>query len=206
MNLVFDFGAVLFTWQPAAILAQHHAPWVREHGGAHALAKAVFHHPDWQAFDRGTAAQAEVVLRIAQRLSLPHDEVANLVQGIVLRLTPMQDTLLLLQRLVSRRAQHGDIRLYFLSNMPAPYARTLEALHDFISWFDGGLFSGDEGHIKPEPAIYQLMQARYGLEPQRTVFVDDMQVNVQAAREHGWHAIHFESPDQLARELKVWNL
>ena len=58
--------------------------------------------------------------------------------------------------------------------MPAPYARTLERLHDFLGDFDGGIFSGDVLLIKPEPAIYQLLQTRYALEPAKTVFIDDL--------------------------------
>jgi len=206
MNLVFDFGAVLFTWQPALLLEQRHANWVAQHGGAHALAQAVFHHPDWEAFDRGTSEQSEVVLHTAHRLALPHEDVAKLVASIAPSLTPMPGTVALLERLVTRREEQQDLKLYFLSNMPVPYARTLEDLHDFIDWFDGGVFSGDAGHIKPEPAIYQLMQERYQLDPGRTIFVDDMQANVEAARAQGWQAIHFQSPQQLAHELKRWGL
>lgn len=206
MNLVFDFGAVLFTWQPALLLEQKHQAWVAQHGGAHALAQAVFHHPDWEAFDRGTSEQSEVVVRTAHRLDLPHDDLATLVASIAPSLTPMLGTVALLERLVQRREAQGDLKLYFLSNMPVPYARTLEELHDFIEWFDGGVFSGDAGHIKPEPGIYQLMQERYGLEPTQTIFVDDLMANVQAARKQGWHAIHFQSPEQLALELQRWNI
>lgn len=206
MNLIFDFGAVLFTWQPALLLERRHAAWVEQHGGARALAQAFFGHPDWEAFDRGSSEQSEVVLRTSQRLSLPHDDVARLVQSIAPNLTPMPGTLALLQRLVRRREQQDDLKLYFLSNMPVPYARTLEDLHDFIEWFDGGIFSGDAGHIKPEPAIYQLMQERYGLDPQHTIFVDDLPANVQAARAQGWQAIEFRSPQQLTLELQRWNL
>ncbi len=107
----------------------------------------------------------------------------------------------LLAGLRERRETRGDVRLYFLSNMPAPYARVLEERHPFIGWFDGGIFSGDVNLIKPEPAIYSLLAARHGLEPARTVFIDDMHANVQAARELGWQGIHFESPPQLSHAL-----
>jgi FMN phosphatase YigB (HAD superfamily) len=33
------------------------------------------------------------------------------------------------------------------------YARVLEREFAFVRQFDGGVFSGDVGHIKPEPAI-----------------------------------------------------
>lgn len=206
MNLVLDFGAVLFTWQPAQLLAEHYPRWVSHHGQAQALAQAIFHHPDWLDFDRGVLAQDEVVARTAQRLHWSAADVQDLVSGVGRNLQPMTGTLALLKRLVERRTRQGDVRLYFLSNMPAPLARTLEATHDFLAWFDGGLFSGDAGQIKPEPGIYQLMQARYQLEPARTLFVDDMLVNVEAARMQGWHAIAFSSSAQLDQDLQAWGL
>jgi putative hydrolase of the HAD superfamily len=86
--------------------------------------------------------------------------------------------------------------------MPVPYARALERRHDFLSVFDGGIFSGDVLHIKPEPAIYEMLQTRYRLDPGSTVFIDDLPGNVQAARRLGWHGIHFESAQQLATDLR----
>lgn len=206
MNIVFDFGAVLFTWQPAELLSGKHPTWVQQHGDAKALAQAIFHHPDWEAFDRGTSEQREVVAKTAQRLSLPHDDLHQLVDGIAPRLKPMAGTVALLEGLVQRRQAAGDVRLYFLSNMPVPYSRTLEELHDFIEWFDGGIFSGDSGHIKPEPGIYQLLQDRYELAPERTIFIDDLMANIHAARAQGWHGIHFQSPEQLKKELAMHGL
>lgn len=206
MNIVFDFGAVLFTWQPADLLRTRFPEWVDAAGNAPALAQAIFHHEDWQAFDRGTSEQDHVVALTAERLALPHDDLHGLVSGIAQRLEPMQGTIDLLKGLVQRRESQQDVRLYFLSNMPAPYARILEDLHDFIEDFDGGIFSGDVSHIKPEPAIYQLLQDRYSLAPDRTVFVDDLKANIDAARAQGWHAIHFQSPEQLKQELAVLGL
>lgn len=201
MNLVFDFGAVVFTWQPVHLLASRFPQWVSHHGDAGSLARDLFHHPDWLAFDRGVLAQDEVVARTAARLNWSAADVHSLVSGVGQHLQPIPATVDLLRRLAARRAERPELRLYFLSNMPRPMARTLEALHALIGWFDGGVFSGDVGQIKPEPGIYQLLQQRYRLDPARTIFVDDMPANVQAARLLGWRAIQFQSGEQLAQEL-----
>jgi putative hydrolase of the HAD superfamily len=42
---------------------------------------------------------------------------------------------------------------------------------------------------------------RFGLRAQESVFVDDMQVNVDAAKAVGLHAIRFEDAAQCQREL-----
>lgn len=38
---------------------------------------------------------------------------------------------------------------------------------------------------RPAPAIYALHARSFGLEPARTLFIDDVQANVEAARDAG---------------------
>lgn len=216
VNVVFDFGAVLFTWRPVELVARYFPQQAATPQQARHLAHAVFGHADWHQFDRGTLSMAAVVERTADRLDLEHAALADLVQGIGEHLVPIVDTVALLAQLHALRSTpaHGASvdapggwgaggRLYYLSNMPIPYARTLERLHPFLAWFDGGIFSGDVQHIKPEPAIYQLLQTRYALESARTVFIDDLPGNVQAARALGWHGIEFTTAAQLRSDLWV---
>jgi len=206
MNVVFDFGAVLFNWRPLDLMMEcfpQRAPTPAEAGP---LAHAVFGHPQWQEFDRGAAPMAEVVRQTASRVGLDFAVLGSLVESIGQRLTPMADSLALFQRLVDLREQQAardsePLRLYYLSNMPVPYARTLERTHDFLKSFDGGIFSGDVRLCKPQHGIYQLLQSRYQLTPERTVFIDDLQSNVDAAKELGWKGIHFTSAAQLAKDL-----
>lgn len=196
-NIVFDFGAVLFAWRPAEIVRALFPAQAGTPAAAHKLAGDIFRHVDWHDFDRGTIALSALVTRTAQRLGLPHKDVETLVRAIPDYLTPIPDTVALLTRLRERRDRQRDLALYFLSNMPAPYARTLEQRHAFLDWFQGGVFSADVHLVKPQPEIFQLLQTRHGLAGARTVFIDDLPANVDAARAHGWRAIHFESAAQL---------
>ena len=207
MNIVFDFGAVLVTWQPTQLMQQTFPLQASTPEAAKHLAHQVFAHPDWHDFDRGLLALEAVSAQTAQRLDLPFDAMHTLVQGIGERLTPMHDSVAILQRLCERRhSGDGISAVYYLSNMPVPYARLLEQRFEFLQWFDGGIFSGDVQHIKPDPAIYQLLQDRYALAPARTVFIDDLKANVTAAQTLDWHGIHFESAQQLQVELVSFGL
>ena len=200
-NIVFDFGAVLFTWRPELLIQEQFAEHAPDMARARVLAGHIFHHADWLAFDSGSLEQSEVITRTAQRLQLPGVAVQALVEGIAPRLTPIAGTVELLDSLYRRRLAQGDIRLYYLSNMPRPFARYLEHRHGFIGQFDGGVFSGDAQLAKPEPEIYQLLEQRYALQPGRTVFIDDLEANVEAARLRGWRGIVFNSPAQLQADL-----
>ena len=201
MNLVFDFGAVLIEWPPARLVASHFPELAATPEAAQQAARSIFGHADWHDFDRGALSADGVAQRTAQRLALHLDEVRRLVSGIGERLTPIQETMDLVAELAQRRDQRGDVRLYYLSNMPAPYARTLEKKYAFLSWFDGGIFSGDVQRSKPDVAIYQLLQSRYALEPAQTLFVDDVQDNVDVACSLGWGGLRFVSALQLRSSL-----
>lgn len=208
MNVVFDFGAVLFTWRPLDLVAECFPDRAGTPALAGHLAHEVFGHADWQGFDRGTVSMPEVIDRTVARLGLDRAALTTLVEGIGERLVPMPESIALLNRLQALRAEQqakgGEpLNLYFLSNMPVPYARVLEQSHAFLQAFDGGIFSGDVLLIKPEPAIYQLLQARYALEPAQTVFIDDLLGNIEAAQAQGWHGIHFQSAEQVGRELQA---
>lgn len=206
MNLVFDFGAVLFTWKPRELVAAHFPQRAVDANTAGALAHGIFGHPDWHSFDRGALGMDTVVARTAERLALDPVVLGVLMASISDHLAPIAATRDLLAQLHGLRREQPALRLYYLSNMPVPYARGLEQRHAFLQWFDGGIFSGDVLHIKPDPAIYQLLQDRYALEPAQTVFIDDLQANVNAANAQGWHGILFESPQQLEDRLVAMGL
>jgi putative hydrolase of the HAD superfamily len=201
MNIVFDFGAVLFRWQPVELVTQTFPDQAATPQAAQSLASALFSHSDWHAFDQGLVSPEQVVRKSAERLLLPLAPLRDLVNHIGHLLTPIEASVQVLAGLHGLKRIQPELRLYFLSNMPALYARELEQLHGFLRWFDGGLFSGDVHLVKPDPALYALLERRYSLEPACTLFVDDLSVNVDAARSRGWQGIHFESAAQLKDQL-----
>jgi putative hydrolase of the HAD superfamily len=202
LDIVFDFGAVLFTWQPVLLVQRHFGHLTPTAEAAQELAHAVFHHEDWQGFDAGLSELDVVIERTAARLSLPGDALAALLEPIGERLLPIAESVALLEQLAARREARGDVRLFYLSNMPAPYARVLEDTHAFVRRFDGGVFSGDVKYVKPQREIYELLAARHALVPDRTVFIDDLAANVEAAKALGWRGIHCTDTAALAAQLQ----
>ena len=199
MNIVFDFGAVLFDWDPLALVTGFFPERCTTPDVARALAQDIFSHHDWLEFDAGRIELHEVKQRTMQRLDLSAAGVHALMDHQGERLQPIPDSVAVLKRLRTLRDQPGSgLKLYFLSNMPAPYSRVLEERHDFISWFDGGVFSGDVKMLKPEPGIFAHTQERFGLQPAKTIFIDDSLANVQAASAQGWRGLHLPSPELLS--------
>lgn len=202
MNVVFDFGVVLFTWEPDRFLPDYFPERATTPVLAKALAAEVFSHADWHAFDQGTVSSSAVIQRTSERLGLDASVLGQLVAAIPDLLTPVEGTLEILHGLARRRNRHQDVRLFYLSNMPAPIARALEQRHEFLGVFEGGIFSGDVKLVKPQAEIFELLQQRFALQPAETFFIDDLRRNVEAARACGWQAVQFVSPEQLHEDLE----
>jgi putative hydrolase of the HAD superfamily len=199
MTVVFDFGGVLFHWRPPELLARLLPHRVPDAAAAQRLVDDFFqgYTGDWGDFDRGTVEAGPLAERIARRTGLTVDETRRVIDGVPAELTPIPQTVALLRRL------HATGRpLYFLSNMPEPYARHLEATHDFLGLFRGGVFSARAGLCKPEPEVFELCASRFDLDPASTLFIDDVAYNVEAARNAGWQALQFVDAAQCAQALR----
>jgi putative hydrolase of the HAD superfamily len=60
------------------------------------------------------------------------------------------------------------------------------------------------GVRKPDPAIYSLTLERLGgVAPERCVFLDDLEVNCEAARELGITAVRYETAEQAIPEVEA---
>ncbi|WP_115562807.1 HAD-IA family hydrolase [Xanthomonas arboricola] len=68
------------------------------------------------------------------------------------------------------------------------------------------LCSGALGGRKPQLQVYQRALAQLGAEPARTLFVDDLFVNVRGARAAGLHADTVRDARALRRVLKRYGL
>lgn len=200
MNIVFDFAGVVFHWDPLSLLRRQWPQHATDEARTAELFAQVFQGwgGDWGEFDRGTLEPEPLAQRIAARTGLPVHDVRQVMQAIPRELAPHPPTVALLRRLQAR-----GHRLFFLSNMPAPYADVLEAEHDFLALFEDGVISARVGAIKPEPAIFDLASARFGVEPQHLLFIDDVLANVQAARDCGWQALQFTSAAQVGAVLEA---
>ena len=83
------------------------------------------------------------------------------------------------------------------------YAQTQ---YDFLSEFDRAYVSGQMGVIKPDPRIYELVEADCGLAPARLLFTDDRADNIAAAQARGWQTHPFQGWQGWAQRLVAEDL
>jgi putative hydrolase of the HAD superfamily len=199
LNIVFDFGAVLVDWQPVNVVQRHFPDITSTREAATRMANAIFNHSDWLDFDAGRLSAQEISQLSASRLSLSVQEVQHMVDAIEDHITPIASSVHMLENLHAQRSETNH-KIFFLSNMPAPYARGLER-HAFMRCFDGGIFSGDHGLIKPQPEIFQKLEAMHHLQGQPILFIDDHPANIVAAEKQGWQTLHLTDPSKLPELL-----
>jgi len=100
--------------------------------------------------------------------------------------------------LVIRLEKKGYL-LGLLSNAEAPAAKFFFD-QDYLH-FDAVVFSSMVGYEKPEQKIYRLLLDELGTKPEETIFIDDLEKNVQGARQAGLASFRFLNPEQVQAEL-----
>ncbi|MGL4319436.1 MAG: HAD-IA family hydrolase, partial [Paracoccaceae bacterium] len=83
------------------------------------------------------------------------------------------------------------------------YAQTQ---YDFLAEFDRANVSGRMGVIKPDPRIFEMVEADCGLAPNALLFVDDKAENIAAAVARGWQGHVFTGAEGWAARLVATGL
>ena len=192
--VIFDIGNVLtdFAWQEM----------YREKGLAgetfERVAKATVQSPYWCELDRGVMTFAEVLDKFVSLDTEMEDEIRRVLSdthGIVTGrayATPWVCSL-----------KEQGLKVYVLSNFSEKIWRDCKDALEFFDYTDGGIVSYKEHLIKPDPAVYELLLKRYGLEAGECVFIDDLKENVETAIAKGIHGIVFETYEQAKKELNI---
>jgi len=191
-NVVFDIGGVLVNWVP-------HLAWV-EALGSETEAQAFIERTGFKARNvraDGGAFFADLAAEIADPADAAHfAQYVALYQKTLPSL--IQGSWDILDRL---RAQGTPV--HAITNWSAEtWPEGVKAHPRLGKAFDVLVVSGQEGIIKPDARIFDILCTRAGVMQQECVFIDDSYHNVEGARAAGMDAIHFTDPANLETELK----
>lgn len=191
-TVVFDLGQVLVGWDQSGPLADRmsRAEWDAFAAEADFAALNV-------SADNG-ATIAEVVERASATDPRHGEIVATYYERFDRSLTgPIPG----MAEIVAELGAEG-VRLLGLSNWSAETIHFAPVAAPAISELEDIVVSGREKLIKPDPAIFRLLLDRFDLDPARTVFVDDLAANVEAARALGLIGIVFTGAQDLRADLE----
>ena len=94
-----------------------------------------------------------------------------------------------------------QVPVFSLTNFGIGPYETAAQHYPFLSAFDRDHISGHLQMMKPDPRIYQHLEASCGLDPATLLFADDRPENIAAAAERGWQTHLFEHPQGWAQCL-----
>lgn len=97
--------------------------------------------------------------------------------------------------------ESAGVAQYALTNLPAEKFPHILETYPPVARFDAHVVSGEEHLVKPDRRIYEVTAQRISHSPAETVFFDDRQDNIDAARAFGFDAERFESADQVRDAL-----
>jgi putative hydrolase of the HAD superfamily len=192
LNVVFDLGGVLLTCDPPALVSS-----LFDDPAEQALIlDGVFGDPDWVEFDRGAITRRVAVDRAVKRMGVDRHRLNVLFDALPGALVPVQEVVELVRALKT-----AGNRVFALSNMHPMSLAHLESRYDFFALFEGRVISCEVGLCKPELGIYTRLLESFGLDPNETVFIDDVPANLEAAAQLGIRTIRFTSVETCSAEL-----
>ena len=141
---------------------------------------------EWAQMDCGTlteeTAEPLILKRFPERL---HESVHRLLFSW----SQPQDTIDGMEALVKELKEKG-YRLFLLSNASTAQHRYWPEI-PVSRELEGKLISCDVHVVKPNPEIYRIFTAKFDLQPEECLFIDDAAANAAAAIQCGWQGIVF---------------
>lgn len=189
--VMFDIGNVLIGWQPELVYDARigserskaffaevpiHAANIEVDRGApfHATIRALADaHPQW-----------------AEQVMWWHDDWLTMVTPVI------EGSVATLRALKAK-----GVPIYALTNFGAETFVIAKAAFPFLTEFDHAFVSAHLGVIKPDPAIYRVVEETTGLRPEDLLFVDDKAENIAAAIARGWKGHVFDGWNSWAARL-----
>jgi len=196
-SVVFDLGNVLIDWNPRYLYRKLiptetelewflgnvcDEKWNAKHDAGHPFSEGIAEYS--QKFPQYSELIEAWFGRWEEMLGDPLEEVVEILSAL----------------------KSTGISLYILSNWSAETYPIAETRFDFLHWFDGKVISGETRMVKPDPDIYKFLMNTYKLSPQKTIFIDDKSINVEAAKALGIHGIHFSNASKLRNDLRKLKL
>ncbi|MDO7844637.1 HAD family hydrolase [Sphingomonas immobilis] len=196
--VIFDVGNVLYDWNPRFLYERL----IADDRALDAFLRDVatkewhFQHDAGRPFAETSAELAALY---------PHYEDLIAVWGP--RFTEQLGDMLPGMREIVTELDARSVPLYAITNFSGEFWGPFRAREaDIFDRFRDVVVSGDEKIAKPDPAIYHLALARFGVAAGDAVFIDDRADNVEAADGVGIRGVLFEDAAKLRGVLSGYGL
>ncbi|MFQ5624236.1 MAG: HAD family hydrolase [Paracoccaceae bacterium] len=195
--VIFDIGNVLINWDPRLLYDQL----LPDRAAQDALFAAAGLDAMNEAMDLG-APFRETVYATAGR----NPEYRDLIRAWHDRWIEMARPAIAGSWALLRALRARGVPVFALSNFGKESFALAETHYPELAEFDRRFLSGHLGVIKPDPAIYRIVEEETGFRGPQLFFIDDRADNVAAACARGWRGHRFTGAPALAEEIAALGL
>jgi HAD superfamily hydrolase (TIGR01509 family) len=138
-----------------------------------------------ESFELGAISQETFLKNVIRVLDFRggNDEFAAIWNGIFSPNTAMEDLIAQLKK---------SVPLFLLSNTSELHLAHLKDHFQVLQYFGDGVYSFRAGCAKPNRKIFEIATKQFGVVPFATIFVDDLEENVESAAACGFQAIRYD--------------
>jgi 2-haloacid dehalogenase len=194
-NIVFDLGGVLIDWNPRHLFTEvfenqdeleyfleHvcNSDWNEEQDGGRSL-------------EEGTNILLNKHPKYRREIQMFYGQWERMLGG---EIVPNVSILRKLTRT-------STFEIFALTNWSAETFPIAQKRYEFLDLFKGIVVSGVEFMRKPDLAFYQLMLDRFSISAPETLFIDDNERNILAAKKLNLKTIHLPPGENLQDALRL---
>jgi FMN phosphatase YigB (HAD superfamily) len=191
-NIVFDLGNVLLKYDPKAYL--HSLGYSSEEVSF--LMKLIFNSVEWKLADQGLLSNQQLTDIFLLKAPQYSFDIRYVMQNWSDIVSFMDDSGELFQAVIDK-----GYKVYILSNFSEYGFKEKWNNHPLLSKAHGSVISYQIKMTKPSKEIYLHLLEKYNLNPEETIFIDDLQENINGARKAGIHGIRFKNVMQAKEDL-----
>ncbi len=192
-NIVFDMGGVLIDLDLQRTLNEYFKKEYHQ-----LILDKVFYSQAWRDMDLGVLKSEDAIPEI---LPLLPEETRPLLKEMISNFYPYMPPLHYMEEFIIRLKKAG-YKVYLLSNASARFFDVYQN-YPAICQLDGFFISALYKLIKPQPEIYDAFCRKFNLKPEECFFIDDMKVNIDAAKAFGMQGFVFDTKDLVGLEKEL---
>jgi putative hydrolase of the HAD superfamily len=151
--------------------------------------------------EKGLISEADFLNRVADELEAEIGHRPNMHSFTEIYFNALEPNAPMVD--LMRELQGRGLRMALLTNNVREWESRWRTMVPIDEIFELVVDSAFVGCRKPEARIYEILLERLGVEAQGCLFVDDVEVNCEAARELGMTAVHFRENEQAIAEVRA---
>jgi putative hydrolase of the HAD superfamily len=201
--VISDFGGVLTSPLVQSFMAFQDETGISGETLGHAMQRigeADGEHPLFE-LERGRVSEADFLERMADELEPELGRRPEMHRFSEIYFDALQPNEPMIE--LMRELQGAGHRMALLTNNVREWEPLWRSMLPVDEIFELVIDSAFVGCRKPEPEIYEITLESLGVEPERCLFVDDVEANCDGARALGLTAVHFLANDQAIPEIRA---